>query len=193
MIADIVAASVSAKRDRAKFRAALDDLFRAGKPPTHPLDGRYTGGLLLIDVAPGLTHSVEAITSAWLPWQGKTFDALCASGNNIFTRDSFLLARLFNPLYRGIAADGPNTYRAFTFITYLAPGKFDPDRQVFKIDYDLPDNPSITIRRVLDEIVQLKDGVFLGKAHVKWWWGAWQTVAYFTLESNRQPQPAASS
>jgi hypothetical protein len=191
MIADIVAASVSAKRDRTKLRAALDDLFRAGKPPTHPLGGRYSGSLVLVDIAPGLTHLVETIASLWLPWQGKTFDALRTSGDNIFTRDSLPLAWLFNPLYRGITEDGPNMYRAFTFITYVAPGLFDPDRQVFKIDYDLPDNPPLTIRRVLDEIVQLKDGVYLGKAHIKWWWGRWQTVAYFALEGDRRPQPGA--
>ena len=34
---------------------------------------------------------------------------------------------------------------------------------------------------VLDELVQVSDAFYLGKAHVKWWWGKWQTVAYFTL------------
>jgi hypothetical protein len=52
---------------------------------------------------------------------------------------------------------------------------------VLKIDYDLPQNPAFSIRRVLDELVQVADGVYLGKAHVKWWWGAWQPVAYFSL------------
>lgn len=28
----------------------------------------------------------------------------------------------------------------------------------------------------------MKDGIFLGKAHRHWWWGRWQTVAYFMLE-----------
>jgi hypothetical protein len=52
---------------------------------------------------------------------------------------------------------------------------------VLKIDYDLPENPALSIRRILDELVQVADGVYLGKAHVKWWWGAWQPVAYFSL------------
>ena len=52
---------------------------------------------------------------------------------------------------------------------------------MLKIDYDLPENPKRTIRRVLDEMVQLEDGSYLGKAQLHWWWGRWQTVAYFAL------------
>jgi hypothetical protein len=93
-------------------------------------------------------------------------------------------AHLFNPLYRGFASDGPKTYRGFAFQTYTAPGLFDTDRTVLKIDYNLKENPALTVRRVLDELVQLDDGLYLGKAHVRWWWqpvGSWQTVAYFSL------------
>jgi hypothetical protein len=55
---------------------------------------------------------------------------------------------------------------------------------VLKIDYDLKENPSLTVRRVLDELVRLDDDLYVGKAHVHWWWrpkGEWQTVAYFSL------------
>ncbi|MEW6403655.1 MAG: antibiotic biosynthesis monooxygenase [Chloroflexota bacterium] len=31
---------------------------------------------------------------------------------------------------------------------------------------------------------QVKENLYLGKAHVRWWWGRWQTVAYFTLTQN---------
>jgi len=135
----------------------------------------------MLDIAPGLTQLVGAIVSAWLPWKGKSFDAAQSRGDNLFTRDSLLLAHVYWPLYRGYVDDGPETYRAFAFRTYLAPGLADPDRQVLKIDYDLPENPALSIRRVLDELVQVADGVYLGKAHVKWWWGKWQLVAYFSL------------
>ena len=78
-------------------------------------------------------------------------------------------------------ADAPGTYRGFVFHTYVAPGLADPDRSVLKIDYNLEENPSLTVRRVLDELVQIDDNLYLGKAHVRWWWNAWQTVAYFSL------------
>jgi len=177
----IRAAQTLAQRDRGRGWAALNDLFRVGTPPTPSLNGHYAGEMVMLDIAPGLTQLVNAIASAWLPWKGKAFDAAKSSGDNIFTRDSLWLAHLYWPLYRGYVNDGPETNRAFAFRTYLAPGLTDLDRLVLKIDYDLPENPALSIRRVLDELVQVADGVYLGKAHVKWWWGTWQLVAYFSL------------
>jgi hypothetical protein len=57
-----------------------------------------------------------------------------------------------------------------------------------KIDYDLKENPALTVRRVLDELVELDENLYLGKAHVRWWWGAWQTVAYFSLTAGKEIQ-----
>jgi len=176
------AARSLAKVDHAAAWAALDALFRTGTPPG-ALNGRCSGELLLLDLAPGLTQLFTALAAAWLPWRGKTFDAAGAGGDNIFTSDSRWVAELFNPLYRGFVEDGPFTYRAFKFRTYLAPGRADPDRAVLKIDYDLPENPALTIRRVLDELVQLDDDFYLGKAHVQWWWGRWQCLAFFALRA----------
>lgn len=76
------------------------------------------------------------------------------------------------------------TYRCFTFRTYVVTGLADPDRSVLKIDYDIDGNPFQTIRRILDELVQLDRNLYLGKAHVHWWVGGWQTVAYFLLKGN---------
>jgi hypothetical protein len=170
------------KEDRAEALAALNDIFRQGWSPQPAPDGRYRGELVALDIAPGLTQLGELITAAWLPWQGKRFDAAESCGDNIFTRDSLLLAHLYWPLYRGYVNDGPNTYRAFAFQTYVGPGLTDSDRQVLKIDYDIPANPRLSIRRILDEVVQVADDVYLGKAHLKWWWGRWQIVAYFSLQ-----------
>lgn len=38
---------------------------------------------------------------------------------------------------------------------------------------------------LLDELAQISEHLYLGKAHVRWWWGSWQTVAFFTLEPVR--------
>ena len=170
--------------NRAQGFAALDDLFRAGMVPGTPLPGRFVGELVALNLAPVLTPFFQWLTDRWMPWRGKTFDASQPRGDNIFTKDSYLLARLFNPLYRGFIPDGPKTYRCFAFRTYTAPGIFDSDRTVLKIDYDLRENPPLTVRRVLDELVQLDDDLYLGKAHVRWWGqpaDSWQTVAFFTL------------
>ena len=169
------------KQNREQGWAALNSLFRAGAVPEPPLTGQYAGELVALDVAPGLTQFYQWLTDRWMPWRGKAFDASRQQGDNIFTRDSYLLTRIFNPFYRGFVDDGPETYRAFAFRTYVAPGLFDPDRPVLKIDYNSAENPSLTVRRVLDELVQIGDGLYLGKAHLKWWSGGWQTVAFFTL------------
>jgi hypothetical protein len=169
------------KQDRKRGLAELNELFRSGTVPEPSLSGRYAGELIALDLAPGLTQFFQSLTDRWLPWKGKTFNAIHNSGDNIFTRDSYALARFFNPFYRGFMTDGAGMYRCFSFRTYMAPGLADPDRIVLKIDYDLDGNPAPTVRRILDELVQLDRNLYLGKAHVHWWWGGWQTVAYFLL------------
>jgi hypothetical protein len=175
------------KTNRAQGLKALNDLFHSGTVPNPALNGLYRGELIALDLAPGLTQVAQALASAWMPWKGKTFDATANQGDNIFHRSSWVLAHLLWPLYRGYQDDTPQTYRAFTFRTYVALGKADPDGQVLKIDYGLAENPAASIRRVLDELVQVEDGFYLGKAHVKWWWGRWQMVAYFSLRAPTSP------
>ena len=176
-------AGVLVRSDRKHGLAALNDLFRDGATPTPPLEGRYRGGLVAVDLAPGLTAAFRALMDVWLPWQGKAFMAQKARGNNIFTRDSMRVGRVLWPRYRGYINDGPDFFRAFEFKTYQGEGRTDPGLEVLKIDYDFDANPALFIRQILDELVQLGTGFYLGKAHLKWWWGRWQTVAYFTLET----------
>lgn len=182
--ADVQGAQRLAIQDRTQGWTALNLLFRKGTVPDPALDGRYTGRLLAIDIGPGLTPLFQSLVRSWMPWLGKSFNAAEQSGENIFAEDSYPLARIFNPFYNGFTPEGSDTYRGFAFRTYAAPGVFDPDRLVLKIDYDLESNPRLTVRRVLDELVQLDDNVYLGKAHVRWWLRSaneWQTVAYFSL------------
>lgn len=170
------------KRDRKRGYAALNQIFRAGTAPNPALNGPYKGELVALDVAPGINQFTEWMNAQWFPWKGKFFDVAHSIGDNIFTRDSQTLAQIYWPLYRGYKENGADTYRAFTFQTSIAPGFVDPDRQVLKLNYDLPGNPSLSIRRVLDELVQIDDGFYLGKAHLHWLWGTWQLVAYFSLK-----------
>lgn len=179
------AASDLVRVNRAQGFSALNDLFRAGTVPDASMHGRHAGELVALEIAPGLTPFFQWLTDSWMPWLGKTFDSSNQRGDNIFTKDSLFLARLFNPWYRGFIEDTPKTYRGFAFRTYTASGLFDTDRTVLKIDYNLRENPSLTIRRVLDELVQVDDNLYLGKAHVHWWFGSWQTVAFFTLSQQK--------
>ena len=182
-IEQVRAAQALHRRHRVQALAALNEIFRMGQPPATALDGQCRGELVALNVAPGVTQLGEWMLAQWLPWKGKTFDASRNVGDNIFTRDSLLLAHILWPFYRKYVEVGPQTYRAFAFRTYIAAGFQDPDRQVLKIDYDLPENPPLSIRRVLDELVQLDDGYYLGKAHLHWLWGTWQMVAFFALRT----------
>lgn len=189
MTTDLATVRLAAKGQAQSAQEALNALFRSGRPPAGPLEGGYAGELMHVDLAPGLTQLARAIAADWMPWKGKAFRSSERTGENIFTRDSLPLTRLFWPFYRGVTEDAPSrpspdasqTYRAFVFRTRLAPGLFDPDRTVLKIDYDIAGNPGPSIRRVLDEVVEISPSVLLGKVHLHWWWGRWQTVAYFTL------------
>jgi hypothetical protein len=82
-ITRISAAQSIFERDRKHGFAALNEIFRAGSSPNPPLDGGYAGELVALDMAPGLNQFVEMITSRWLPWKGKFFNAAHASGDNI--------------------------------------------------------------------------------------------------------------
>ena len=161
---------------------ALNEVFRAGEPPPQ-FSGRFQGALVQLRIAPGLTELATALTRRWLPWRGKRFDASTQSGDNIFSRNSLRLARVIWPLYAGYVPDTPDTYRAFTFQTRHETGLIDQDRKVLSLDYDVVGNPLANIRRIRDEVVQVEDGSYLGKAHLHWYWGAWQTVAYFSLSA----------
>ena len=102
---ELQAAQALFGRRRAQGLAALNSLFRSGTVPEPPLNGRYVGKLVAIDIAPGLTQLFQSLLNNWLPWLGKTFNAAHQAGDNIFTQDSYWLARFFNPFYRGFMAD----------------------------------------------------------------------------------------
>lgn len=80
--------------------------------------------------------------STW-PWLGKHFDSQMSRGINIFER-----ARLLR------------------FRTYVGKSVTDPNLTVLKLDYNTSTN-SLPLRPFLDEIVQLGNGVLLGKAQLR--------------------------
>jgi hypothetical protein len=71
--------------------------------------------------------------------------------------------------------------RAYYFKTYVGKGEKDGDTDVFKLDYDMPENP-FWIRAILDEVVEISPGRYLGKIHVKVLPGVYVSVGYFGLK-----------
>lgn len=180
------------QRDRASGLDALNEIFRMGSPPQPPPDGSYPGEMLTFTRGPLITRMIALVGRVWMPWRGKAFDASRALGFNIITRGFLGPARLIWPLYTRYLYHGPKTFRAFPFQTSLAPSVTDPEIQVLKLDYDLDMNPRFIIRRLLDELVQVAPGCYLGKAYLRSRRG-WKQWAYFTLTEDskgmeRQPE-----
>ncbi len=90
-------------------------------------------------------------------WEGKKFDASSSSGINLIS--------------------GKEQY---PFKTYAGKGLAD-NIDVLKIDYNLPQNP-FWLRFILDEIVEVEKGKFLGKVHLNLIPGLPFSLGYFRLE-----------
>jgi hypothetical protein len=177
----VAEAHVEVKRDRARGLAQMNAIFREGTPPVVPLNGPTTGQMIAVDMLPGITPMVDALLTSHMPWCGKTFNAATAAGENIFYPGFVPVARVIFPMYRDYRREGDRVH-AFPFRTYLGAGLQDPDRQVLKIDYNLPINPRFTMRRILDELVQVDDNYYFGKAHYKLAGKASHLVFYFALQ-----------
>lgn len=179
------AAQERLKRDRKEGLAALQELFHSGRPPEPPLDGPYAGELVAVTIAPGISQLVEWLTASWMPWKGKHLSAADHKGDNILSRSYRLLFRILFPFYKGVIETDERTFRAFAFRTSIAAGIQDTDIQVFKIDYNSPDNPALTIRPIVDELVQIADGIYLGKIQFKFLLIGWRMIGYFALRKSR--------
>jgi hypothetical protein len=149
------------RSDRKQAAALLDALFRAGSP-ARGLDGP-TDGILVLTTTTALTDAAfKALTSVWMPWEGKRFDADAQTGDNRMTDEATVVSKVLWPLYS--MKDTPAGKTAFDFTTYVEPGEDDPDIEVMVIDYaDIKDNPRLLIRSIRDELVELVDGAYLGK------------------------------
>jgi hypothetical protein len=167
--------------------AQLGALFALGIPPAG-LDGATDGILVCTLTNPLVDMPVRMLTSTWMPWQGKSFDAGAGRGINRMTVSSQLPAKLLWPLYG--MRDAPDDGRlAFDFVTRVEPGKVEPKVDVLVIDYEpLSDNPDLIIRQIRDELVQLVPDTYLGRILFRLPRDRFENIGYFALR-----QPAGGS
>ncbi len=95
-------------------------------------------------------------------WEGKRFDDITGRGVNVFRAGYGL------------------TNEGFSFVTYPGKGLKDGNHDVFKLDYDISDNP-FWLRPFFDEIVQVGDNHYLGKMYLRFLPGHPFTLAFFEL------------
>lgn len=142
---------------------SLSQQFVEGKTPKK-LDGFYRGELTLL-LPKTLSEKIGGLLgSLYLPWKGKYFYAREKTGDNLipalftpFLRARFPKARFFGKSERGAV-------HAFPFKTSISKGIADK-RNVFRLDYNLPQNPPI-VRHVVDELVEVGNNNYLGKAFI---------------------------
>ncbi|GAB7142172.1 hypothetical protein [Mycobacterium riyadhense] len=177
----IVDLKEQAKSNRTAADAQLNAIFRLGTPPTS-LDGPTNGILVMTTINPVLDAAVRLVTSLWMPWQGKRFDAAKRTGDNRMISTAELPSKLLWPLYKmKDAADGK---LAFDFKTYSDAGKRDPDVQVMVIDYaEVGDNPRLIIRSIRDELVEVVPGTYLGKILFRLPRNRYAMIGFFALRT----------
>jgi hypothetical protein len=149
--------------DRAGTLAELEACFRAAEQPAR-IDGPTRGRLLTTTLGYGIDALARGLTRLWMPWKGKVFDPEGKQGRNLFT-NSFRPVQ--HALWPGYDIDYPEPdrrYSTFPFTTWDGQSTFTPGgADVLKIDYEHPQSPWL-IREILDELVQIEDGLFLGQA-----------------------------
>src|SRR3989338_1636280 len=100
----------------------------------------------------------------WMPWKGKYFYKDKQVGDNILSRHLATYLRFrFNDFSSPGSSD--KLFHAFPFGTYVMHGVHD-EIPVLRLSYDLPQNPSF-VRNIIDELVQVGEGSYLGKAFIQ--------------------------
>ncbi|MBX4200996.1 hypothetical protein KW786_02600 [Candidatus Parcubacteria bacterium] len=107
-------------------------------------------------------------------WRGKKFNAQDSTGINLFEEKT---GGQVSPSAQGSGG----TKEKYPFKTYIAKGLQEKNLDVMKIDYDVPANP-FWLSFIMDEIVQIAPGSYLGKMHIKLIPGLPFTVLYFELK-----------
>jgi hypothetical protein len=164
----------------------LETLFALGTVPVG-LDGPTDGILVCTLTNPVVDLPVRMLTSAWMPWQGKTFYAADAKGINRMTVSSLIPGRILFPLY-GMKNAPDDGKLAFDFVTRAEAGAVEPSIDVLVIDYEpVNENPDLIIRQIRDELVELVPDTYLGRILFKLPSGKYTNIGYFALK-----QPAGA-
>lgn len=166
--------------------ASLNQLFQMGGTPTG-LNGPTDGMLVATTTNKALDVAAKALTDYWMPWRGKSFNADGNSGENRMTESSAVVGKLLWPLYS--MRSGDDGKAAFSFDTFTEPGVEDSEVTVLVINYSsIKDNPTLVIRSIRDELVELVPGAYLGKIFFKipglpGMKGRFDRIGYFALRT----------
>ncbi len=163
VIAQIELAGIRASSQRDAALESLNRIFRLGSAPSTALDGTYRGIMVATSVHGLVDPLLRWVTNLYMPWVGKRFVAADSTGDNVLEPSARHLARLVWPNYKDFSTLDNGRLAGLVFKTSSGPGRLDPDRQTLALDYDQPGNPGFLVRNVLDELVEIVPGAYLGK------------------------------
>lgn len=160
---------------------ALDELFGSGSSPDPLPHGPLHGEFLTLSVARPADAAARTVASMYMPWLGKSFDRDAHSGINLLKPSAKTPMKVLWPGYEP-EREMSDRLEVFPFSTRIDPGAIDPGLRVLKIDYNSDANPDFIIRRILDELVQVDDGLYLGKILFRTK-KAWRPIGFFSLRT----------
>jgi hypothetical protein len=167
--------------DRAAALTELERCFLEATTPS-PIEGPTHGRVLATTFGYGLDAVTAAIGRLWMPWQGKAFSPEAKEGRNLFSTSFRPVLRTLWPGYEIDRAEELGRFSTFPFTTWEGESAFTPGgADVLKIDYEHPQSPWL-IRDVLDELVQVEEGLYLGQALLRVQ-GRLRRAAWFELRS----------
>jgi hypothetical protein len=178
---DALADRLHPAANRAEILARFDERFVTGIAPEPAPDGFLAGRLLATTTWAPLDGFLRRVTALWMPWRGKTLHPQEATGVNRFLPNARVPLKAVFPGYTPEYV-GADRIEAFPFRTRIAPGELDPGVDVLKIDYDFEANPSFLIRQILDELVQVAPGRYLGKVLLRAR-GRFHPIGFFSLQT----------
>jgi hypothetical protein len=168
------------RAQRAWATEQLDALFSSGSAPEPQPEGFLAGRLVAATTVGILDAFSRRIAGLWMPWLGKSFQPTSQTGINVLAPSAGRPMKVVWPSYEPpLATD--ERIEAFPFRTRVEPSAIDASLNVLKIDYDSDENPSFLIRRILDELVQVDDDLYLGRALYRTR-DRWHRLLFFTLE-----------
>jgi hypothetical protein len=167
-------------RNRSDVFDRMDALFAAGVAPDPPPNGFQPGRLLGTSTWAPWDAVVAGIAQLWMPWLGKSFSPSTGTGLNRFTPTTVtrIWLRTLFPRHRPELMRS-DRLEAFPFRTCVSRGELDAGVNVMKIDYDFEANPTL-IRHILDELVQIAPGRYLGKVLFRSG-GRYHRIGFFSL------------
>ncbi len=164
----------------ARATADLNDVFRAGAVPDPLPEGFLRGRSIMTSLSRALDGAGRVAARLHMPWLGKSFASNAGTGVNVFTKPARILLKALWPSYVP-ERELVDRIEAFPVKTRIERGAVDPDVAVLKLDYNFDENPAFIVRSVLDELVQVDEGLYLGKVLFRWG-PSFRPIGFFSLE-----------